>query len=178
MPEKNSYLINQSDDSISDILKRMNQDVKKSEDILTLGLCVVMLSTMIAPIAPPFILLPLVALIFAASSTYARLNYHKIEKQLLASIGQLAPHQKKLLAPIVVFFTQYPTVPLAESFNPLLNLKRTWKSALGGILINPFWMPIFYMMGIQISEETNIRLLIDAIIAVETKLSSKNHPFN
>jgi hypothetical protein len=61
---------------------------------------------------------------------------------------------------------------LAESFNPLKNLKRTWKSALGGLLINPLWMPIFYVMGMQIIEEKNLGALNRAIIGVELKISS------
>ena len=42
---------------------------------------------------------------------------------------------------------------------------------LGGIIINPFWMPIFYMMGMQIKEEANLGVLIQAIISVEQKLA-------
>lgn len=41
---------------------------------------------------------------------------------------------------------------------------------MGGILINPFWMPIFYVMGMQISEEKNLGLLNTAIIGVELKI--------
>jgi len=34
-------------------------------------------------------------------------------------------------------------------------------------LINPLWMPIFYVMGIQIVEEANLGVLNRAIIEVE-----------
>jgi hypothetical protein len=61
---------------------------------------------------------------------------------------------------------------LIDSLNPAKNLVRTWKSALGGLLINPFWMPIFYMMGMQIKEEANLGVLIQAIIEVEKKLAT------
>jgi len=60
---------------------------------------------------------------------------------------------------------------LAESFNPIKNLKRTGKSALGGLLINPLWMPIFYVMGMQIHEEKNLGVLNRAIIDVEQKIA-------
>jgi hypothetical protein len=80
-------------------------------------------------------------------------------------------HEKALLHPIAAVFADYPMDSLAESFNPLKNLKRTWKSALGGLLINPLWMPIFYMMGIQINEEKNLGILNKAIIGVELKIS-------
>jgi len=53
----------------------------------------------------------------------------------------------------------------------LKNIKRTVKSVLGGLLINPLWMPIFYVMGIQIVEEKNLGVLNRAIIGVEQKLA-------
>jgi hypothetical protein len=53
-----------------------------------------------------------------------------------------------------------------------MNLSRTWKSVLGGILINPFWMPIFYMMGMQIGEEKNLGILNKAIVELEIKLAA------
>jgi hypothetical protein len=36
--------------------------------------------------------------------------------------------------------------------------------------MNPFWMPIFYVMGMQIQEEKNLGILNRAIISVEQKI--------
>jgi len=94
----------------------------------------------------------------------------------MASMAQLEGHDKVILHPIAAVFTDCPMHSLAESFNPLKNLKRTWKSALGGILINPLWMPIFYVMGMQIIEEKNLGTLNRAIIGVEQKISSLSSP--
>jgi hypothetical protein len=60
---------------------------------------------------------------------------------------------------------------LVDSYNILKNVRRTWKSVLGGILINPFWMPIFYVMGIQIGEEKNLGILNRAVCTVEQRLA-------
>ena len=152
MTEKNSYINESCEDFVSDILKGIDRDVEKGEDVLMLGLGIVMLSSTFAPVAPPSVLLPLVALTFALSASYARINYHKMERKLFGSLEKLDRQQKIFLSPIVAVFTDHPIVSLADSLNPLLNLKRTWKSVMGGILINPFWMPIFYMMGLQIGE--------------------------
>lgn len=46
---------------------------------------------------------------------------------------------------------------------------RTAKSVLGSVAINPFWMPIFYMLGLQIAEEKQLRLLNKAVISAEQK---------
>ena len=79
-------------------------------------------------------------------------------------------HDMVKLKAIANVFKQYPMPSLIDSLNPAKNLVRTWKSVLGGILINPFWMPIFYMMGIQIKEEANLGILAQVIIEVEHKL--------
>jgi hypothetical protein len=94
-----------------------------------------------------------------------------MERKLLESMVHLDGHEEAVLRPIAAVFADYPMDSLADSFNPLKNLKRTWKSALGGILINPFWMPIFYVMGMQINEEKNLGVLNRAIIDVELKIS-------
>jgi hypothetical protein len=60
---------------------------------------------------------------------------------------------------------------LTESYNPLKNLKRLGKSAIGGVLINPLWIPIFYTMGIQIVEENNLVVLNRAVIRVEQRVA-------
>ncbi len=172
MTNQKDYLTCSVGDAVILILKGIDRDVERGEDALTLGLGVVMLSSTFAPLAPPSILLPLVALTFAVSAGYARINYHNMERKLLKSIAQLDGHEQLLLQPIAAVFAKYPMDPLSKSFNPLKNLKRTWKSALGGILINPLWMPIFYVMGMQIIEEKNLCFLNRAIIAVEQKISS------
>ncbi len=172
MARKKDYLTNQFGNAVPAILKGIDRDVERGEDVLMLGLGIVMLSSTFAPVAPPSILLPLVALTFAFSASFARMNYHNMERKLLESMAQLEGHDKAILHPIAAVFAEYPMHSLAESFNPLKNLKRTWKSALGGLLINPLWMPIFYVMGMQIVEEKNLGILNRAIIGVEQKLCS------
>ena len=174
MAQKIDYLIDPFNNGVVAILKGIDRDVERGEDALMLGLGIVMLSSTFAPIAPPSILLPLVALTFAFSASFARINYHNMQRKLLASIAQLDCHDQLILHPIAAVFSESPTHSLAVSFNPLKNLKRTWKSALGGLLINPLWMPIFYVMGMQISEEKNLGVLNRAIIGVERHIYSHN----
>ena len=170
MTIENSYLTAPFDNAVSAILIGIDRDVEKGQDVLTLGLGLVMLSSIFAPIAPPTVLLPIVAVIFACSAGYARINYHRMEHKLSASMAALDYHDMAKLKTIANVFKQYPMPSLIDSLNPAKNLVRTWKSALGGILINPFWMPIFYMMGIQIKEEANLGVLAQVIIEVEHKL--------
>jgi len=172
MAQERDYLKDQFGNAVAAVIKGIDRDVERGEDVLMLGLGIVMLSSTFAPVAPPGILLPLVALTFALSAGYARINYHNMERKLLQSLAQLEGHDKVILHPIAAVFAEYPMHSLAESFNPLKNLKRTWKSALGGLLINPLWMPIFYVMGMQIVEEKNLGILNRAIIRVEQKIAS------
>ncbi len=172
MAKEKDYLKKPLGNSVAVILEGIDHDVERGEDALMLGLCVVMLSSTFAPVAPPTVLLSLVALTFAVSAGFARKNYHNMQRKLLESMAQLDGHERSMLHPVAAVFADYPMGSLAESFNPLKNLKRTWKSALGGILINPLWMPIFYVMGMQIAEEKNLGILSRAIIGVEQKISS------
>ncbi len=172
MAQEKDYLKDPFGNAVAAVIKGIDRDVERGEDVLMLGLGIVMLSSTFAPVVPPSILLPLVALTFALSAGYARINYHNMERKLLQSLAQLEGHDKVILHPIAAVFAEYPMHSLAESFNPLKNLKRTWKSALGGILINPLWMPIFYVMGMQIVEEKNLGILNRAIIGVEQKIAS------
>ncbi len=172
MAKEKDYLNDQYGNAVSVIVKGIDRDVERGEDALMLGFCAVMLSSTFAPVAPPHILLPLVAFTFAISAGFARKNYHNMERKLLESMAQLNGHDKNMLHPIAAVFAEHPMHSLVESFNPLKNLKRTWKSALGGLLINPLWMPIFYVMGMQIIEEKNLGILNRAIIGVEQKISS------
>lgn len=172
MGEKMGYLKNQTENAVLEILTGIDRDVERGEDVLMLGLGVVMLSSTFAPIAPPVVILPLIAITFAISSGFARKNFLEMERKISESMAQLVEHEKTILFPIAAVFADYPSHSLTESFNPLKNMKRTWKSALGGLLINPLWMPIFYVMGMQISEEKNLGILNRAIMNVEMKVSS------
>ena len=172
MTKDHGYLIAPFDNPVPVILEGIDRDVERGEDALMLGLGLVMLSSIFASIAPPTVLLPLVAIIFACSAGYARINYHRMEHKLSASMAVLDYQDIAKLKAIATVFTQYPMPSLIDSLNPAKNLLRTWKSVLGGLLINPFWMPIFYMMGMQIKEEANLVVLIQAIIAAEKKLAT------
>ncbi len=171
MSKAKHYLPEPSDDPVATIVEAIDKDVERGEDILMLGLGVVMLSSTLAPVAPPTVLLPLVALTFAISSGCARNNYHNMERKLKEAMLQLERGDKAILRPIAAVFAEQPMPPLVDSYNLLKNLKRTWKSVLGGIIINPLWMPIFYVMGIQIVEEKNLGILNRAVCGVEQKIA-------
>jgi hypothetical protein len=170
MIKAKDYLTGQCDNAVVAIVKGIDRDVERGEDVLMLGLGLVMLSSTFAPVAPPSVLLPMVALVFAFSSCFARINYHNMERKLLRSMECLQDHEIADLRPIAAIFAERSMPSLTESLNPIKNLKRIGKSALGGILINPLWMPIFYMMGMQIDEEKNLGVLNKAIIGVEQKI--------
>jgi len=170
MNEK-GYLKGPFENAVETILTRIDRDVERGEDIVMFGFCVVMLSSTFAPIAPPTVVLPLVALTFALSSSLARINYHTMERKLFAAMAIIDEHDRAILRPIATVFTENPMHTLTVSFNPRKNLKRTVNSIVGGLLINPLWMPIFYVMGMQIVEEKNLGLLNRAIIGVEHKLA-------
>ena len=169
MIQDNGYLTVPFDNAVSAILKGIDRDVERGEDMLMLGLGLVMLSSTFAPVVPPIVLLPMVAFIFAVSAGYARKNYHRMEQKLSISMAALEAHEIAKLRAIATVFVQYPMPGLVESFNPCKNLKRTGKSVLGGLLINPLWMPIFYVMGMQIKEEANLGILNKVIIEVEKR---------
>jgi hypothetical protein len=94
-----------------------------------------------------------------------------MERKLLASLEQLNNYEQSMLKPICRVFDEQPMCALSESYNPLKNWRRFAKSAIGGALINPFWLPIFYTMGIQIVEENNLVTLNRAVIRVEQRIS-------
>lgn len=171
MPKSKQYLQEPSADPVAAIVKALDKDVERGEDILMLGLGVVLLSSTFAPVMPPPVLLPLVALVFAVSSGCARKNYHDMERKLTEAMAQLERRDKLRLRPITAVFAEHQMPPLVDSYNILKNVRRTWKSVLGGILINPFWMPIFYVMGIQIGEEKNLGILNRAVCTVEQRLA-------
>ncbi|MFZ2170439.1 MAG: hypothetical protein WAW61_12470, partial [Methylococcaceae bacterium] len=68
MIQEKGYLKGQFEDAVFTILKGIDRDVERGEDMLMLGFGVVMLSSSFAPVAPPTVLLPLVALVFAISA--------------------------------------------------------------------------------------------------------------
>lgn len=171
MAKTTHYLNQPCKNPVNAIVEGIDRDVERGEDILMLGLCIVMLSSTFAPVAPPHIILPLIALTFAITSSLARRNYHNMERKLRESLAQIEYSDKARLYPITAVFVEHPMPPLSESYNILKNLKRTLKSILGGMLINPLWMPIFYVMGIQIIEEKNLGVLNRAVINVEQKLA-------
>jgi hypothetical protein len=154
------------------IVAAFDRDVEWGEDILMLGLGIVMLSSTFAPVAPPQVLLPLVALTFAITSSLARMNYHRMERKLSESMKFLDSYEQAKLRPICQVFVDKPMGSLTESYNPFKNLKRLGKSALGGVLINPLWVPIFYTMGIQIVEEDNLDALNRAVMQVENRIAA------
>ena len=170
MKKNPHYLAGHSDRSVTTVVKAIDRDVEWGEDILMLGLGLVMLSSTFAPVAPPHVLLPLVALTFAITSSLARFNWHNIDRKLKATLDELNGYEQMMLKPISQVFAEKQMGSLTESYNPLKNLKRLGKSAIGGALINPLWVPIFYTMGIQIVEEVNLGVLNRAVMKVESRL--------
>jgi hypothetical protein len=169
MSQEQDYL-NPSEHPVAAIIKGIDRDVERGEDILMLGFSLVLLAPSFAPLLPPRVLLPLMALIFAISATLARRNFYGMQRRLAVSMGQLEGYDLAMLRPVADIFIEHPKYTLAEAFNPLKNLNRTGKSVLGGLLINPLWMPIFYTLGIQFGEEKQLGLLNKAIIGVEQRI--------
>lgn len=165
------------DDNISKIVASIDRDVERGEDIVMAGLCVVMMSTFFAPVAPPAVLLPFVAVTFAVSAGLARLNYRKIERKLTNFLVMIEEPEQSKLRPLEAVFKASPYESLSQSFNPFKNIKRTAKSILGGLLINPLWMPIFYMIGLQIDEEKKLIALNQAVMSIEQESVDNAYEF-
>lgn len=163
--------LNQFDRPVVAIVKGIDRDVERGEDILMLGFGLVLLAPVFAQLLPPQVLLPLMAFAFALSATWARRNFHDMQRRLALSIIHLEDYELAILRPIAEIFIEHPRHTLAEAFNPVKNLNRTGKSVLGGLLINPLWMPIFYMMGIQFAEERQLSLLNRAVMVVEQRIA-------
>jgi hypothetical protein len=168
MIQQNAYPVIANQPIVS-IIKGVDQDVERCEDILMLGYGFVLMSPLFAPILPPHILLPLMAFAFIVSVCVTRFNFHTIQKKLNVSISLLSIHDAPLFKPLVELFAEYPKHSLTDSFNPLKNILRTVKSTLGSLLINPLWMPIFYMLGLQFAEEKQIQMLNKTVIMLEQK---------
>jgi len=163
MPKQLSYLKEPVENPVTAIVEAVDRDVARNEDILMIGFAVVMLSSTFAPVAPPTLILPFVALTFAISAGVARINYLRMETKLVAAMAKLSGYEKAALRPISAVFAEQAVPPLVDSFNLFKNLKRIWKCVLGGIVINPLWMPIFYTMCLQINEEKNLIVLNRAV---------------
>lgn len=166
---KDSYII-QSDRSVAEVVKAIDRDVERGEDILMLGFSLALLAPAFAPLFSPKVLLPLMALTFAVSAIVARMHFYGMQRRLSGALAQLENYQQAMLRPVVDIFVEHPRDTLAEAFNPMKNWSRTLKSVLGGLLINPLWMPIFYMMGIQFAEEKQLYHLNKAVMAVEQRI--------
>ncbi|QPK63198.1 hypothetical protein IVG45_20720 [Methylomonas sp. LL1] len=151
------------------IVSGVDREVERGEDILMLGYSLVLMAPIFAPIAPPKVLLPLMALAFVISVCLARMNFLGIGRKLSAAMAVQEGHDLSLLRPITDIFAEHPKTTLTDGFNPLKNPMRTAKSILGAMMINPFWMPIFYMLGLQFAEDKQLSLLNQAVIDVEQK---------
>ena len=151
------------------IIKGVDRDVERGEDMLMLGYGLVMAAPIFAPIAPPKVLLPLMALAFIISVCRARGNFHGIKTKLAASMAQRQTFDFAILTPLLEVFAEHPKHSLSDGFNPVKNLKRTFKSLLGALMINPFWMPIFYTLGLQFAEEKHFFILNQTVIKLEQK---------
>lgn len=171
---KAKHYLETGDRNVSAIVKAVDHDVERGENILVLGYSSVLLGPVFAPVVPPIILLPLMALVFAASASIAHNHFQQIRWKLKNSLELLdGGRGVLLLKPLIDVCASYPSQTLTESFNPLKNLKRTFNSSVGGMLINPLWMPIFYMMGMQFNEEKSFTSLNQAVINVEKKIFPK-----
>ncbi|MGZ8911440.1 MAG: hypothetical protein ACXW09_15840, partial [Methylococcaceae bacterium] len=100
MKPEQTYLNESTDNPVMAITQAIDRDVERGEDILMLGLGTVMLSSTLAPVLPPQILLPLVALTFAISAGFARRNYHAMQRKLSISMKQLSRRDRAALHPI------------------------------------------------------------------------------
>lgn len=168
MSKQIAYL-DSSSHPVDTIVAGIDKDVEHGEDILMLGYGLVLMAPIFAPIAPPKVLLPLMALAFVLSVSVARLNFLSMRDRLVLALDSLDDQNVSLLRPISDIFAEHPKTTLTEGFNPLKNLMRTAKSILGAMMINSFWMPIFYMLGLQFAEEKQLNLLNRAVILVEEK---------
>ncbi|MDD2760045.1 MAG: hypothetical protein PHH11_07100, partial [Methylomonas sp.] len=168
MSETKAYLDSTARSMVA-IVAGVDQDVERGEDILMLGYGLVLMAPIFAPIAPPKVLLPLMALVFVFSVCMARMNFLRIRHKWLASVRLLDERDLPMLQPISEALAEHPKTTLTAGFNPLKNWARTVKSILGAMLINPFWMPIFYMLGLLFAEDKQLSLLNRAAIAVEEK---------
>ena len=143
--------------------------VHRGEGILTFGLAVGMFSSLLAPMLPPVILLPALSIAFALTTILANTNYNQMQLRVNSMIMSLDWDQRQKIQPVMGVFRECPVNNLVDSFNPFKNLKRTWKCLLGGILMNPLWIPIFYTLAMHISEEKNLIILGQAVMKLNVE---------
>lgn len=155
--------------TVSRIVKTLDRDVERGEDILMSGLGLVVLSTFSAPFFGPTELLPMIALIFSLTSAFAHRHFHKMQRRYIASVQCLNASDSRVLTAITLTFIELTEQSLLDQFNPLKNQTRVYRSLIGAILINPLWFAIFYMLGIQLAEEKKLARLNQAIYAVENR---------
>lgn len=148
----------------------VDQDVEHGENLLMLGYSLVMMAPLFAPVMPPKVLLPLMALAFVWSVCAARFNFQNIHRKLQAAYSRCHRRDVALLLPIIKVFEVYPKYSLTVGFNPLKNPLRSLKSLLGGLLVNPLWMPIFYVLGLQFAEDKQLHQLNKAVVIVENQV--------
>lgn len=155
------------------IAKAVDQDVEHGENLLMLGYSLVMMAPLFAPVMPPKVLLPLMALAFIWSVCAARFNFQNIHRKLQAAYSACHQQDVAYLRPIIQVFEVYPQYSLTVGFNPLKNPLRPLKSLLGGLLVNPLWMPIFYLLGLQFVEDKQLHQLNKAVLAAESNVVSE-----
>jgi hypothetical protein len=169
MSKQHDYL-NQTGNPVVSIINGVDHDIHRIEGILMLGYVLVLLSPLFAPITPPHILLPLMALCFFCSVCCARFNFYNIHRKVYFSTSSLEQRHIAYLQPVIDIFNAPPAKGLNEGFNPLKNIRRTLKSVLGAWLINPFWLPIFYLLGMQIAEEKQLILLKQTVVMIKQRV--------
>jgi hypothetical protein len=151
------------------IIKGMDRDVEHGEDIVMLGFGLVMMAPLFAPVAPPSVVLPAMALTFLVCSIWARLHFYSMHRRLAASLAQLTEREHWMLKGLSAVFESLPEQTMQQTFNPLHNWKRSLRSTLGGLLINPYWMPIFYGMAVHVIEDKQLFVLNKAVMNLERR---------
>lgn len=170
MSQRAVYL-NLAEHPVVAIVTGVDHDVERGEDILMLGYGFVLMAPLFAPILPPQVLLPLMAAALVLSVCMTRANFQGIRRKLYQAIDEIAHHDLSVLCPIDEVFAEHPKHSLVDGFNPVKNPMRIAKSLLGALMINPLWLPIFYMLGLQFAEEKQLSLLNKAVILAEDKVA-------
>lgn len=158
MPHPDSYLSLASNPVLA-ITKGLDNDLKTIEGILLLGYGLVLLAPLLAPITSPETLLPAMALVFLGSVCWSRQQFYKLRSRLVASSNYLNDAHQHYVKPLLTTLNHLPQQTLTEGFDPLKNRLRTISSFVGALCINPLWMPIFYLLSMQIAEEKQLQQL-------------------
>jgi hypothetical protein len=164
-----SSYCSQTAESIVAVVRAIDRDVERGEDLVMLGYALLLMAPIFAPVAPPKILLPLMLLVLCACVCRARLHFLAMRAKLQETSRQM-PNYELTLLPINRVMTALPKTTLMHGLNPVRNPARSLKSLLGGLLLNPLWMPIFYVLGLQFEEDKHIRVLSRSVMQVEQGL--------